>query len=178
MAEQRTVWDPLVRVMHWSLVASITVAWVTEDGPGWLHDGAGYTVLIVVAIRLVWGFLGSDFARFRSFVQEPSVTLEYANSLARGTEPRHLGHNPLGGWMILALLACATAAGVTGWLYTTDMYWGVAWMEELHEAFANGLLALIALHVAGVVFTSYRQRENLAAAMIHGRKAIRPGDQE
>lgn len=178
MAEKRTVWDKPVRILHWSLVAGITVAWVTEDGPARLHDGAGYAVLIVVGLRLIWGFVGPGVARFVSFIRRPSPTLDYAKSVMQGTEPRHLGHNPLGGWMILALLACAAATGGTGWLYTTNMFWGVEWMEDLHEAFANLLLGLIALHVIGVVFTSYRQRENLAAAMIHGRKEIRPGDRE
>ena len=79
--------------------------------------------------------------------------------------------------MILALLSCAGAAGITGWLYTTDRFWGVEWMKELHEISAHRLLAWIVLHIAGVVFTSIRQRKNLAAAMIHGKKEIRPDDQ-
>jgi len=176
LAATRTVWDPLVRILHWSLVAGVTVAWITEDGPAKLHDGAGYAVLIVIAIRLVWGIAGPVFARFRSFVRGPSATLDYAKAVARGTKARHLGHNPLGAWMIVALLLCAAATGVSGWLLTTDTFWGIAWMEAVHDAFANLLLALIALHVTGVIFTSFRQRENLVRAMIDGRKESRPGD--
>ena len=85
-------------------------------------------------------------------------------------EPRYLGHNPLGGWMIVALLLMVGLVGASGWLYTTDRFWGVAWVEELHEQLSNLLLILVALHVAGVLYASYRHRENLIAAMIHGRK--------
>jgi cytochrome b len=177
VAETKTVWDPFVRLLHWSLVAGVAVAWLTEDGPDILHDGAGYPVIIAVGLRLAWGLFGPDHARFTTFIRGPSVTLDYANAIRKGTEPRHLGHNPLGGWMILALLGSADAAGITGWLYTTDLFWGVEWMEELHEFSAQLLLVCIVLHVAGVVFTSVRQHENLAAAMVHGEKETRPGDQ-
>ena len=170
------VWDPLVRVLHWSLVTGVAVAWLTEDGPGKLHEGAGYVALGVVAIRGLWGFIGPAFTRFRSFVRPKAETLDYAKAVLHGNEPRHLGHNPLGGWMIVALLLTVAATGGTGWLYTTDMFWGIKWMEGVHETFANLLLVLIALHVGGVIFTSIRQRENLVAAMIHGHKERRPGD--
>lgn len=177
MAETIKVWDPLVRILHWSLVTGVTVAWLTEDGPGIIHDGAGYVVLGVIGIRLIWGQFGSGFARFRSFLRPPAETIDYARAVGRSKEPRHLGHNPLGGWMIVALLSCTGAAGLTGWLYTTDWFWGIKWMEEVHEAFANLLLFLIALHVAGVIFTSVRQRENLVRSMVNGWKESRPGDQ-
>jgi cytochrome b len=85
-------------------------------------------------------------------------------------EPRHIGHNPLGAYMIVALIVMVILVSVTGWLLTTDNYWGVKWAEELHEGLSNALLSLVALHIAGVLFSSRRQRENLAAAMLHGRK--------
>ena len=97
--------------------------------------------------------------------------------MLHGTERRYLGHNPLGGWMIVTLLATLAEVCATGWLATTDRYWGVEWVQELHEICAEALLALVALHVAGVVLESLRHRENLARAMITGRKAApRPGD--
>ena len=178
MPQQISVWDTAVRVLHWFLVFSVTVAWLTDDGPGWLHDAAGYAALFVVALRVLWGLVGPATARFRSFLRPPGATLAYAKAVRDRTEPRHLGHNPLGGWMIVALLLTVAATGLSGWLYTTDAFWGVAWVEAVHETFANLLLGLIALHIAGVVFTSFRQRENLVAAMIHGRKASRPGDRD
>ena len=96
-------------------------------------------------------------------------TSTYATGLA-GTEPRYLGHNPLGGWMIVFLITGIALTGFTGWLYTTDQYWGVKWVGELHEGLASTLLGLIALHVAGVVFASRRHHENLAVSMLHRRK--------
>ena len=128
MSENIVVWDRLVRVLHWSLVVGIAIAWITEDGPSLLHDGAGYAVLIVVAIRLLWGLIGPKFARFYSFIRRPLDTIDYTKTVLRGAEPRHLGHNPLGGWMIIALLTCVTLTGLTGWLYTTDQFWGLGWM--------------------------------------------------
>jgi len=87
-----------------------------------------------------------------------------------------MGHNPLGGWMIVALLATALAAAISGWVYTTDAFWGVAWVERVHVFFAELLLVLAALHVAGVAFTSIRHRENLVAAMLHGKKRATDAD--
>jgi len=170
------VWDRLVRVLHWSLVIGAAVARITEDSPSLLHDGAGYAVFIIVFIRLIWGLIRPKFARFHSFVRRPSETLDYVRTVARSAERRHLGHNALGGWMIVALLSCVALTSFTGWLYTTDRFWGLSWMEDIHETFAIILIILIALHIAGVIFSSLRQRENLVRSMTHGRKEERPGD--
>ena len=166
----RPVWDWQVRLLHWSLALSVLAAWLTSEGGARWHEWVGYVSLACIAVRLVWGFAGSRHARFADFVQSPSATLAYARQVAAGSEPRHVGHNPLGGWMILALLLVAALTGLSGWLYTTDAYWGVEWVEEVHEVLAEGLLVLIALHVAGVIFSSRRHRENLVASMLHGRK--------
>jgi cytochrome b len=175
MPDTVRVWDPLVRVFHWSLATAVFTAWFTEDGPGWLHDNAGYIALGLVAFRLVWGLVGTRYARFSEFVRSPRATLGYAADLVTGGERHYLGHNPLGGWMIVALLGMVAVTGTTGWLYTTDAFWGVKWMEELHEICANSLIFLVALHVAGVVFTSWRERENLVRAMLTGRKRAESG---
>ena len=100
----------------------------------------------------------------------PSPTLAYAGRVLGRREERYLGHNPLGGWMIVALLAMLVLVSASGWLATTDRYWGIALVQDLHEALADGLVALALLHVAGVVYSSLRHRENLVAAMIAGRK--------
>ena len=164
------VWDPLVRIGHWSLVACIALAWASGEGGKTLHEGVGYAALAIIALRLVWGVFGSHYARFGEFLRAPAATLQYAARVLAGNEPRYIGHNPLGGWMIVCLLVCITLTGFTGWLYTTNQYFGVEWVGEWHEALANVLLGLIALHVAGVVIASKRHHENLVAAMLHGRK--------
>ena len=116
-------------------------------------------------------------ALFAQFVRSPSATLAHARLAVAGREPRHIGHNPLGGWMIVALLVATALAAGSGWLYVTDAYWGDEHVENLHQALAIALLALAALHVLGVVAASLRHRENLVASMFHGRKRA-PADDD
>jgi cytochrome b len=163
------VWDPLVRLSHWTLVIGFTIAWLTEEGKG-LHQAAGYLVLGLVALRLIWGFVGSRHARFRDFVPRPKDLLAYLKSLPSGHPRRYLGHNPAGGAMIVLLLAMLILTGFSGWLQTTDAYWGIVWVENLHAAAANLTMVLIFAHVAGVIFSSLVHRENLTMAMVTGRK--------
>ena len=165
------VWDLPVRLLHWALVAAVATAWLSTRGFFLAHEPAGYAALVIVIVRLVWGIVGSRYARFSQFVRAPIWTMDYAAQLWAGREPRYLGHNPLGGWMVLALLGCVASLGMTGGLYTTDLFWGMAWLDQVHGALAWLLLALAALHVAGVSFTSWRHRENLARAMVTGNKA-------
>jgi cytochrome b len=172
------VWDRPVRLLHWLLVAAVAAAWLTTLGMLRWHEPVGYLAAAVVLARVGWGFAGNRHARFSGFLRGPAATRDYAARVLARSEPRYLGHNPLGGWMVLALLAAVAALGVTGWLYSaTDMFWGEAWLERLHAALAWLLLALIALHVAGVAFTSLRHGENLVRAMVDGAKQPpRPGD--
>ena len=164
------VWDRLVRWLHWSLLLSLLVSWLgTIVIPG-VHQPAGYLALALVAVRLGWGFAGSRYARFGQFVRGPRATWAYARAVLRRREPRHIGHNPLGAYMIVALLASVCALALTGWLYTTDRFWGDEQIEALHLALAWTLLALAVLHVAGVFYTGRRQRESLLRAMFSGRK--------
>jgi cytochrome b len=168
------IWDALVRVAHWTLVACIAAAWFTT---GALHDALGYAALAVVAVRIAWGVAGSPYARFRQFVAGPGATFAYAGLLVARKEPRYLGHNPLGGWMIVALLATVALTAASGWLSSTDRFWGVAWVQDTHAALADLLLVLAGLHLGGVLYTSLRHRENLVRAMLTGRKrAPNPGD--
>jgi cytochrome b len=164
------VWDLLVRLLHWSLVVSVVGAWLTREGNELRHEQLGYAALAIVTVRFVWGFIGSRYARFGEFVRSPRETFGYLRAVVAHREPRHIGHNPLGGWMIVVLLTTIAVICWTGWLYTTETYWGVAWVGELHEGATDVLIALVALHVAGVVFTSIRQKENLVKAMITGTK--------
>ncbi len=174
MNAQVRVWDPLVRVAHWTLVTCVLAAWLTaeleSEAGRRAHEWLGYGALAVIAVRVVWGWVGPGYARFSDFVRGPAQTMAYARLVAARAEPRYLGHNPLGGWMVIALLTMAIAAGATGWLSVTDRFWGVKWVQELHEALANTLLWLAGFHVAGVIYTSVRHRENLVRAMFTGRK--------
>ncbi len=168
------VWDLLVRLLHWTLVVGVLIAWATSEtdqpiAQRW-HEWAGFTVLGVIALRLFWGLVGSRHARFGQFVRGPGQTLRYARQTLHSSEPRHLGHNPLGAWMIVALLSVGFLAAGSGWLSITDRYWGEAWLAESHEFLANLLLSLAAIHVGGVLFASLRHRENLIRAMFSGRK--------
>jgi cytochrome b len=172
------VWDRVVRLMHWTLVLAISTAWLStlDIGLGWAHERAGYVAAAVVSSRWLWGLVGGGHARFATFVHGPARVLDYARRLWRQQEPRYIGHNPLGGWMVIALLACTGCTAFTGWLQTTDRYWGSETLECIHTTLAWGLLGLIALHLAGVVFTSARHRENLVKAMFTGRKPAPQGD--
>jgi len=170
----KPVWDRLVRTLHWTLVASVTLAWLSTiallGAIGFTHQGAGYLALAAVLLRIVWGFGPSRYARFAQFVRGPRATLSYARALLRDREPRHLGHNPLGAWMVLALMACVIGLALTGWLYTTDRFFGDETVETVHQWLAWSLLALVGLHLGGVIFTSLKHRENLVRAMFDGKK--------
>lgn len=164
------VWDPLVRVFHWSLVIAFVVAWATGDELQRVHEIAGYTIAGLVAFRIVWGLVGSTHARFTDFVRSPAAVARYLLNTARLRARRYLGHNPAGGAMILALLVMLAVICTTGFLMTTDAFWGVEWVEETHEVAVNLTLVLIGLHLAGVAVASIEHRENLVRAMITGRK--------
>ena len=173
------VWDGLVRSLHGLLAASVLIAWASGHWTvRWfdeIHHTAGYVAGGVVLIRLLWGFVGGRYARFAQFVRSPRATLVYSRQLLDAREPRYIGHNPLGGWMVLALLATAAGLSLTGILYTTDWLWGYAWLSDLHGALAWLITALVIGHWAGVALSSWRHRENLVAAMLTGRK--RPAEQ-
>lgn len=204
------VWDPVVRIGHWTLVIAFFVAYLTEDDFLTQHVWAGYIVGAVICIRLIWGFIGGKHARFSDFVRAPAAAFAYLREVRQHTAPRYLGHNPAGGLMIVALLLtlCATvysglmlyaieehAGPLANWVVENDSSIllpslvataqaseyegdeqdfgagaGEEFWEELHEFFANFMLLLIVFHVAGVVYSSYMEKENLAKAMFTGRK--------
>lgn len=166
------VWDVAVRVFHWSLVTVFVAAFLSGDEWDRFHELAGYTAAALVSFRIVWGFIGTRYARFSSFVTGPGTFLAYMRDMRAGKEKRYLGHNPAGAAMILALLSGVIALAVTGYMMSLDAYWGAKWLEEVHETIANGMLVLIALHVGGVVLASLRHGENLVRAMITGRKRV------
>jgi len=164
------VWDPFVRVFHWSLVILLIAAFATEDASGSLHVMTGYAISALIGLRIVWGLAGPEHARFANFVTAPGEALGYLRSALAFKGRRYLGYNPAGGIMIVMLLAALAGTCATGYMMTTKAWWGSHQLEEVHEAFANGTLVLIGLHIAGVIFASIEHGENLVRAMIDGRK--------
>ena len=186
-SQEIRVWDPLVRIFHWSLVLAFTLAYLSGEGEEeWLdiHVLAGYGVAGLVLFRLLWGFMGTRYARFSDFVCSPTAVLAYGRDLLRSQARRYLGHNPLGGAMIVALLIMLSLATLSGLIvlgageqagplapWAGSVGAGVAEIfEEIHEALANATLALVALHIAGVIVSGLLHRENLVRAMVTGRK--------
>ncbi len=169
--KQVRVWDIVVRLFHWTTVTAVLTAFLTEEWRD-LHKLAGYVVLGALVVRIIWGFIGTPHARFADFVPGPAELLAYLRSMFVQREPRHLGHNPAGGAMVITLLLALALTCATGWMLTLDAFWGDELVEEAHEVFSNGLLVLIPLHVIGVIWSSRRHRENLVKAMITGDKPV------
>jgi cytochrome b len=185
------VWDRATRVFHWFLVVMVVVCWITseiEDDLFWTHLISGYIVLLLVLFRLVWGVLGGRHARFTDFVRGWSAILGHARGLLRLKPARHVGHNPLGGWMILTLLAMLALTVVTGLFAGDDDEAGpyallirpdiADALSEVHEALFGVLLFLAALHILGVLADSLLGRENLVRAMWTGSKRVPSDDPE
>ena len=170
------VWDAPVRVFHWLMVLCFAGAWLTAESDRWLpvHLTLGYTMAGLVVFRLLWGVVGTRHARFSDFVRGPAAVLRYVQSLLRGRPDHHAGHNPAGGWAILALLALAALTAVLGW--ATLQHIGGHAMEEAHEAVAGLMLAVVAVHVGGVLLGSWLHRENLVRAMLTGRRRGEPAE--
>ncbi len=190
------VWDPLVRAIHWLLAAAVIVDWATDE-PLWMHTWLGYLALALVVVRVAWGFIGPEHARFVSFVRGPQLVFDYLAGLIRFSSKRYLGHSPAGGAMIVALLIMIAATAVTGMAnLAADRGEGPLagaiskverpprvpgqrrpplLMKQVHETVANVTLALVVLHILGVAFASFAHRENLVRAMITGRKRGEPG---
>ena len=167
------VWDLFVRVFHWSLVVLLFSAFFLLDDEGAPHRYAGYAVLGLIAARIVWGFIGTRYARFSSFPPDPSSAAHHLRVLFSGKkESPVLGHNPLGALMVYNLLLALTVVCATGVMMTTDQFWGVAWVEDAHEIAANYTLFCVGLHVLGVIIESRRSKTNLFIAMITGNKDL------
>ena len=164
------VWDPLVRVVHWSMAAAFVAAYFSHGGYLAVHRFAGYALAALVAIRVAWGVVGSPHARFADFVAGPHELGAYLRLALRGREPRHLGHNPAGGIMILVLLLLMASLCATGIALDTPLFRDDGDFKQVHDLLTDAAVVCIALHVTGVAVMSWRHRENLVAAMISGRK--------
>lgn len=170
------VWDLPVRVFHWLLALSFAGAWITAESERWrlLHVTLGYTMGGLLAFRVLWGLVGTRHARFSDFVRGPRAALRYLGGLLRGQPEPYVGHNPAGALAIVALLALGGLIVATGWANYNEL--GGDLMEELHEALASTMLAVVGVHVLAVIVSSRLHHENLVRAMITGRKHGAPGD--
>ena len=177
-----STWDPFLRIFHWSLLLFFSIAYWLEGAWPQLHSHAGYTVVLLVIFRLVWGVVGPEHARFRSFMASPTAAWHYLRKLVRRQAKAHTGHDPAGAWMILALLALLSTTAVSGLLLFAMEGSGPlvvlpvaalpgGTLEFIHGLAADVTLALVAVHVAGVTLASFAHRQNLIAAMITGKKS-------
>lgn len=175
-AHKVLAWDAPVRVFHWLMVLSFAGAYLTAESERWrlLHVTLGYTMAGLVAFRIVWGLIGTRNARFSNFVRGPREVLRYLQAMWTSRPEHHTGHNPAGALAIVAMLALTLVTAASGWAVLNDT--GGEWLKELHELVANTMLAVIGVHIAGVLFASWSSHENLIGAMITGRKAGRPED--
>ncbi len=164
------VWDVPVRVFHWLMVLCFAGAYITSEGERWrlVHVTLGYTMAGLVGFRVLWGVLGTRYARFTNFVRGPARVLRYLRSLVGGVPEHYTGHNPAGAVAIVLLLLCAVLITVTGWGNYNDM--GGEWLSELHEGAGNAMLALVGVHLAGVAVATLLHRENLVRSMVTGTK--------
>ena len=182
---QIKVWDPVVRFFHWSLVSAFLIAYITEEDLLTVHTWAGYLIAGLLVIRIIWGFIGTHYARFSDFIYSPSTIIQFLKNTLSLRAKRYLGHNPAGGAMVILLiisLLLTTTSGilllgaeeqagpVAYWFTRAGGFWGKA-LEELHEFFANFTLLLVFIHIAGVIVESLIHKENLVSAMLNGFKS-------
>ncbi len=176
-ADRRSVpvWDPLVRLVHWGVAGSVLLNATVIDEESAAHEVIGYVAVGLVATRLVWGLVGTRHARFSAFPPNPVAALRHIAGLIRGRHKVHLSHNPAGALMVYNLWATLIGMGVTGYMMGTRAYFGIEWVEELHEGLFNWLMISVGLHLAGVVVDSLATRVNLVRAMLDGRKRVAAG---
>lgn len=182
------VWDLPTRLFHWSLVGIFAIVWISSEADGnlfYIHVYSGTAILGLVVFRLVWGVIGSRYALFSNFVTGWSSVKDYGQSLKNLTPPYHVGHNPVGGWMIILLLVLLGLTSFGGFYISDDGYVGPLAasvspslskiLGELHEGISGFLMFLVVVHIAGVVAHVLLTRDNLPRAMVTGDKTIPPG---
>ena len=168
------MWDGFVRIFHWSIVFGILLnLFIVEDSND-LHNWIGYYILAMICLRFCWGFVGSYHAKFKNFIPGMKSLIEYLIDLVHFRERDYPGHNPAGAVMISMLMLLMLTICISGWMMGLDKFWGEDWVEDLHYYSSNGLLYLMFIHVAGVLYASFRHKQNLILSMISGRKSNRP----
>ena len=164
------VWDVPVRIFHWALAASFITAFVTSESEAFrnVHVVSGYLMLALIVFRVIWGFVGTRHARFTDFVRGPGAVVKYVRSLINGKPKHHVGHNPAGALAIILLLLLGVGTVASGWMTFNEI--GGDALGELHEGIATTMLAVVVVHVLGVIVSSFLHRENLVRSMLTGYK--------
>jgi cytochrome b len=166
------VWDRFIRIFHWSLVSCVLLDYFVIDDGELLHQWLGYVACVLVLARIVWGFVGSKYARFSDFFPTPTRTIKHLRHIIYGEQDMHIGHNPLGAMMMFVLITLVLTLGVTGFMQSLDAYWGAEWLMDLHNTLANILIALAVIHAVAAIVMSFIERTNLIKAMITGVKVF------
>lgn len=176
------IWDLPTRLFHWLLVFSIAFSWFSaEVGGNWMvwHERSGIFILSLLLFRLIWGFVGSDTARFRHFIKSPLEALQHFKEVKMHNTAYHAGHNPLGAWMVLALLGVLSLQGITGLFANDDIMTEgplvalvsentSSWLTSAHHLIFNIILLFAAIHIAAVLFYRLRKNTNLIKPMVLG----------
>ena len=166
------VWDPLVRLSHWTIAAAVILNGLILDPDAAAHLWIGYVALGVLGLRLLWGVVGFGAARLSAFPPSLGAARVHAQALLAGRAAAHMSHNPLGTLMVYNVWATLALISVTGIMMGSDTFFGVDWVEQTHEVLANWLLLSAVLHVAGVVLDQRLTGVNLVRAMVTGTKRM------
>lgn len=164
------VWDRFVRLFHWALVGCVVANFFIVDDGETLHQWLGYAASALVLARVVWGFVGTPYARFSNFFPTPARLRAHLVHMKQHRSAPAAGHNPLGALMMLSLMAMVLGLGTTGFLQTTDQFWGVAWLQTLHERLGQALIAFTGLHALAALVMGRLERTHLIRAMVTGVK--------
>lgn len=164
------VWDVPTRAFHWLLVISFAGAWLTSESERlqMIHYAFGYSACALVLFRLVWGFVGTRYARFTQFIKGPKQIFSHFKDALGGNQHATVGHNPAGGLVMVALMLIILLIGLSGYLSVKEFLGD--FMSGAHEAIASIALALVIVHIAAAIIMSLLQRENLVRAMVTGKK--------
>jgi cytochrome b len=168
----RKVWDPVVRLFHWSLVGLFAANALFTDPEEQTHRIVGYIVAGLILVRILWGLVGSHHARFSSFPPDPAAALGQVSDIATGRKRVHLGHTPLGALMIYNLILTLIVIAVSGYAMTTLRFFGIEWVKEVHEMAVTWAEVSVVIHIAAVIWESMRTGVNLPRAMVTGTKLI------
>jgi cytochrome b len=182
---EHRIWDLPVRIFHWALVLTVIGAYITHQLPIQYfkyHVWCGYAVLVLVGFRIAWGLIGTRHARFWNFIRGPVTTVRYGLAMLRRRDQPYAGHNPLGAWMVVILLAALLTQAITGLFGNDEVFnfgplYGYVSNEQsleltsLHRQLFYWIVGAIALHIAAVVYHRVARGERLTRAMFTGRKS-------